>query len=280
MPDTSNAQHELLLSLRRLPDDELVARLKGLTARERQATALLVAHLAELDTRDVYLRAGYSSLFTYCRDFLGLSDDEAYNRVVAARTARRFPVVLDLLAAGELNVTIVRVLGPHLTPENHLVVLDSARRKRKTEVEDIVARLSPRADVRASVRKVPQPTAPSLARGASESSAETAAAPAVVSSDPTACSRPGLDGGSGVRRSPRADSSSGHLAESRDSGGRPASDCLSPVGASAAFGRCHAALARPLPLPAHDRRHDAREAAAREGHASAPPALGRRRSHP
>jgi hypothetical protein len=34
----------------------------------------------------------------------GLSDDEAYNRVVAARTARRFPVVLDLLAAGDVHL--------------------------------------------------------------------------------------------------------------------------------------------------------------------------------
>ena len=32
--------------------------MKSLVARERDATAQLVAHLAELDTRDVYLREG------------------------------------------------------------------------------------------------------------------------------------------------------------------------------------------------------------------------------
>jgi hypothetical protein len=98
-------------------------------------------------TRDVYLRAGYSSLFTYCRDVLALSEHEAYNRIEAARTARRFPVVLDLLAAGEVNLTTVRLLGPHLTAENHVGVLESARGKRKAEVEEIVARLSPRGEV-------------------------------------------------------------------------------------------------------------------------------------
>ena len=50
-------------SLAQLSDAELVSRTKSLVARERHATAQLVAHLAELDTRDVHLREGYSSLF-------------------------------------------------------------------------------------------------------------------------------------------------------------------------------------------------------------------------
>ena len=65
MQDRTQPQ-ELLESLRRLTDDELVARLKSLAARERRATALLVAHLAELDTPDLHLRAGYPTLFVYC----------------------------------------------------------------------------------------------------------------------------------------------------------------------------------------------------------------------
>ena len=152
--------HELLESLRRLSDDELVARLKSLAARERRATALLVAHLAELDTRDLHLRAGYPTLFVYCRDVLALSEHEAYNRMEVARTARRFPVVLDLLAEGAVNLTTVRLLGPHLTADNHARVLESARGKRKAEVEEIVARLAPRPDVPASVRKLPARTLP------------------------------------------------------------------------------------------------------------------------
>jgi hypothetical protein len=136
-------RQELLESLRHLSDDELVARVKSLAARERRATALLVAHLAELDTRDLHLRAGYSSLFIYCREVLALSEHEAYNRMEAARTARRFPLVLDLLAEGAVNLTTVRLLGPHLTADNHARVLESARGKRKAEVEGIVARLRP-----------------------------------------------------------------------------------------------------------------------------------------
>jgi hypothetical protein len=53
---------ELLESIRRLSDDELVARLKSLAAQERRATALVVAHLAEIDARDLHLRAGCPKL--------------------------------------------------------------------------------------------------------------------------------------------------------------------------------------------------------------------------
>jgi hypothetical protein len=148
-------QNEILASLTRLSDAELVARLKGLAARERDTTAEIVAHLAELDTREVYLREGYGSLYVYCRDALGLSEAEAYNRIEAARAARRFPVILDMLAAGVVNLTAVRLLAPRLTTDNYRDVLESARGKKKTEVEEIVARLSPRPDIPTSVRKLP-----------------------------------------------------------------------------------------------------------------------------
>ena len=157
---------DLLASLRRLSDAELVARVKELAAHERGAMVLLVAHLAELDTRDVHLRGGHGSLFAYCRDVLALSEQEAYNRIAVARAARRFPVVLDLLEGGALNLTTVRLLAPHLTPENHREVLESARGKTKLQVEEIAARLWPRPDVPPSIRKLPAPRAPAPPTGA------------------------------------------------------------------------------------------------------------------
>ena len=148
-------EHDILASLARLPDAALVAQVKTLVARERGVTSALIAHLAELDTRDMHLREGYASLFVYCRDALGLSEWEAYNRIEVARAARRFPVILQMLAEGSVNLTTVRLLAPHLTPANHREVLDSSRGKRKPEVEEIVARLAPRPDARSFVRRVP-----------------------------------------------------------------------------------------------------------------------------
>jgi hypothetical protein len=148
-------KNDILVSLRRLSDAALVAGLENSLTRERDETASVVAHLAELDTRDVHLREGYTSLFVYCRDALGMSEGEAYNRIEVARTARRFPVVLDMLADGRLHLTAARLLGPHLTLDNHCEVLGSARGKTKLEIQEIVARLSPRPDVPASVRRLP-----------------------------------------------------------------------------------------------------------------------------
>ena len=147
----------LLASLRCLSDSELVAQLQDLAARERETTAMLVAHLAELESRGLHLKAGYGSLFVYCRDALHLSEHESYNRIEVARAARRFPVVLERLAAGEVNLTTVRLLAPYLTPENHLRVLDEARGKKKAAVEEMVARLAPWPDVPPAIRKLPPP---------------------------------------------------------------------------------------------------------------------------
>src|SRR5512139_2625967 len=171
--------YEILCSLQHLSDDELLARVRSLATREHEATAQLVAHLAELDTRDLHLRAGYGSLFAYCRDALKLSEAEAYNRIEAARAARRFPLVLVLLASGAVNLTTVRLLAPHLTFENHRLVLDSARGKPRPEVEAIVARLAPRPDVEASLRRLPppRPVLPGGAAGSTDGRVGSAAPP-------------------------------------------------------------------------------------------------------
>ena len=57
-----------------LADAELLATVKRLASNERQSTVQLVAHLAEMDARRLYLGEGCSSLFTYCTQVLHLSD--------------------------------------------------------------------------------------------------------------------------------------------------------------------------------------------------------------
>lgn len=56
---------------------------------------------------------------------------------------------------GSVTVTNVRILAPHLTAENHLVLLEAARHKSKRDVERIVAGLRPLPDVPALVRRLP-----------------------------------------------------------------------------------------------------------------------------
>ena len=110
-----------------LSDHDLLARIGVLAGREREATAELVAHLAELDVRPaLYAAQSYGSLFGYCTQVLRLSEDATCNRIYAARACRRFPVILDARASGALSLTSVRMLSQHLTPENHQAVLAKA----------------------------------------------------------------------------------------------------------------------------------------------------------
>jgi len=140
-----------------LSDAELVTEVRSLVERERGVTAHLIAHLAEFDARRLYLAAGFPSLFAYCVEVLRLSEGEAYNRIDAARAARKFPVILDRLAEGSLNMTTVRLLGSYLTADNHAELLAAASGKSRRAVEELLARHFPRPDVASSIRKLPAP---------------------------------------------------------------------------------------------------------------------------
>lgn len=147
-------------ALGQLSDRDLLAHVRLAAQVERQATAHLIALLAELDARRLYLGEGFSSLFTYCTQALHLSEHATYNRIEAARAARRFPIVLELIEEGAVTLTTIRLLAPHLTPENHRDVLARARHNSKRDVEQLVAALNPRPDEPATIRKLPSPAAP------------------------------------------------------------------------------------------------------------------------
>jgi hypothetical protein len=138
-----------------LSNDDLVAELNRLAHRERATTMDLVVHLAEFDARGLYLGLGFPSLFAYCRDVLRLSEHATYNRIEAARKSREFPVLLERLRDGALNLATVRLLAPQLTRENHATLVEAASGKSKREVEELLARWFPRQDVPATVRKLP-----------------------------------------------------------------------------------------------------------------------------
>jgi len=86
-----------------------------------------------------------------------LSEHAAYARIEAARASRKFPVILDLLADGSLNLTTVGLIARHLTRDNHRDVLLQAKGKTKRQVEELVARLHPQPDVPSTIRKLPAP---------------------------------------------------------------------------------------------------------------------------
>jgi hypothetical protein len=155
-------------SLRSLTDTELLGRLTDLVRQTRRVEAELIAHMGEMDARRLYLREAAASMFVYATRVLHLSEAEAYLRIAVARAAREHPALLARLASGELHLTGAALLAPHLTVDNLEVVLARAVHKSKRQIEELVAELSPRPDVPASIRKLPDPrTGPAVVPTAS-----------------------------------------------------------------------------------------------------------------
>src|SRR5438876_2337165 len=168
-----------------LSDQDLLARVSVLAGEEREASVDLVAHLAALDTRPaLFAAAGHGSLFTYCTEVLRLSEDATCNRIQGARACRDFPVILDLLASGAMSLTSVRILRPHLTPENHEGVLARACGRSRRGIEALVAELAPRPDVPSSVRKLPTATPAPRLRSAATAPATRVEAATLLSPEP------------------------------------------------------------------------------------------------
>jgi hypothetical protein len=146
-----------LTAVSRLSDEALVSAVARMAQGEREASASLIAHLAELWARRLHERAGYASLFTYCVGVLRHSESEAYARMKAAKVARRYPEVLGLLSSGRVSLTTLRLLAPHLTRENHGELFSAAEHKTKREVQRMLAQRFPLPPVPTSVRKLPAP---------------------------------------------------------------------------------------------------------------------------
>jgi len=142
-------------ALSHLSDDALLRDLAAVVARERTATALVLAHIAEVDARKLYLPAGYPSMFAYCVGELRFSEDAAAKRIQAARVARRFPGILGALADGRLHLTAVGLLAPYLTEDTAAQLLVVAEHRTKAEIERLLAERFPKSDLLAWVAAMP-----------------------------------------------------------------------------------------------------------------------------
>jgi hypothetical protein len=142
-----------------LGDVELIAGLRRLVRADQALTARLLLHLGEVDSRGLYREHAFDSMFAYAVEELHMSEAEAYLRIQAARAARQFPLVLQMLAKGELHLTAIKLLAPHLTAENQGAVLERAKFKGKRDIELLVAELAPKPDAPTVMRKLPTPIA-------------------------------------------------------------------------------------------------------------------------
>src|SRR5262245_22250366 len=101
-----------------LSDRDLLSSLGVSLQANRRSTVVVIAHLCEVEERRLHWLAGYPSLFAYCVSRLGMSEDEAYRRIEAARLCRRHPRVFEKLAGGQLSLSVAVLLKQRLTAGN------------------------------------------------------------------------------------------------------------------------------------------------------------------
>ena len=175
-------------SLSHLSDQDLLHGLASAVAGERTGTAVVLAHIAEVDARRLYVPAGFPSMYEYCLRKLRWSEQAAMKRIRAARTARRLPAIFEAVAEGRLHLSAVVLLTPHLTPDNAAELVAAAADHTKAEIEEMLAARFPRADVPARIEPLAPPARPSAT--AEPMSLETVETPAAQLSPGTPCDPP------------------------------------------------------------------------------------------
>src|SRR5205814_6066919 len=131
-------------ALEHIPDEALLATVRRLTARSNVALADLLAHLGEVERRGVHRLRACASLYAYCIYELRMSEDAAFRRSKAARLVREYPELGDAIAKGEIHLTGVLMIGPHLGGERHAEILRRSRFRSKRELLRLLAEIDPK----------------------------------------------------------------------------------------------------------------------------------------
>jgi hypothetical protein len=163
-----------------ISDDDLLRRLAEILTRSRRVEKDLVAHIAEADERRLYAREAFPSMFAYCTEALHLSESEAYLRIAVARTSREHPMILPMLGDGRLHLSGIAQLAPHLTRENRDALLRRATHRSKRQIEELIAEVTPREDVPALMRRLPERRTPPSAEPRTPSGMGRTVAPSPV----------------------------------------------------------------------------------------------------
>ena len=141
--------------LSHVKDEVLEQELAQFDSTECGAMAMVLARIAEIDARRLYLRAAYPSMRAYCVQKLNKTEDWAFKRLAAARAALLFPEIFEFVADGRLHLTGVCKLAPHLTAGNVDGLLRAATRKTKAEIEHLLSARFPRTEMMELVQVIP-----------------------------------------------------------------------------------------------------------------------------
>ncbi len=148
-------EQETNMMLNELKDDQLEKALLHLTSEERRCTAAVLEHLREVEERKLFARRGYSSLFSYCTDYLGYSEGAASRRIGSMRLLKECPEMKKEVTEGALSLSNVAKAASFFRQEKKqnkiyskvekTEILNSLSGKSQKEAETTLIKLSPQS---------------------------------------------------------------------------------------------------------------------------------------
>jgi len=137
-------------------DNKLLINLKNLVEKERRVTALILAHLDEVQRRRLYAQEGCGSLFDYCVRVLKYTEGAAARRISAMKLIRTVPETEKAIEEGRLSLTNAAMVqnflnrekkeqGREYLKDEKLSLLSQIESKTSRECEKILAGISPKS---------------------------------------------------------------------------------------------------------------------------------------
>lgn len=92
----------------------------------KQAEVELIGLLQEIEACHGYSELGYTSLFTYVNQSLGLSEACSYQLIVVSRKSKVVPELLEAIARGDITVSKAKVIASVIFPTNQKEWIEKA----------------------------------------------------------------------------------------------------------------------------------------------------------
>ena len=131
------------MCIKSFADSKLLELIPVKVKTEREATAAVLELLAEIDSRKLYLKKGYNSMYSYLTIGLSYSEGAAQRRIECARALNKTPEAKDLLSKGDISLTTLSMVSKEITKKNNTEIISDISGKNKREVEKILFKDKP-----------------------------------------------------------------------------------------------------------------------------------------
>ncbi|MCM0606472.1 MAG: HNH endonuclease [Xanthomonadaceae bacterium] len=123
--------------------EQIHSRAVDVSFRYRKAEAELMEVLQQVETHQVYLHQGCSSLFGYVVKNLKLSESVAYNLISVMRKSREVPALKTEIEKGTITLSNARKIAPVLTLSNQVEWIAKAQTLSLRQLEKEVVKVRP-----------------------------------------------------------------------------------------------------------------------------------------